>query len=176
MGNIAKGKSTGFGVRTEFKPGSSRCKLCGPGLVGSPLWASDSSSIKWELCYLPLSVSRKIKWEVHRSAHYRAWHTVYAESRTIILFMTITTSQYFWVPKSVVIQKIEQMWLADFNPTTWELCNLGRITYPPSPRFLTLKPDCWGFPGGTVVRNPPANAGDTGSIPGPGRSHMLWSG
>ena len=29
------------------------------------------------------------------------------------------------------------------------------------------------FPGGAVVENPPANAGDTGSIPGPGRSHML---
>ena len=29
-----------------------------------------------------------------------------------------------------------------------------------------------GFPGGAVVKNPPANAGDTGSIPGPGRSHM----
>ena len=28
------------------------------------------------------------------------------------------------------------------------------------------------FLGGTVVKNPPANAGDTGSIPGPGRSHM----
>ena len=28
------------------------------------------------------------------------------------------------------------------------------------------------FPGGTVVKNPPANAGDTGSIPGPGRFHM----
>ena len=32
-----------------------------------------------------------------------------------------------------------------------------------------------GFPGGTVVKNPPANAGDTGSSPGPGRSHMLRS-
>ena len=30
----------------------------------------------------------------------------------------------------------------------------------------------WGFPGGSVVKNPPANAGDTGSIPGPGRSHL----
>ena len=29
-----------------------------------------------------------------------------------------------------------------------------------------------GFPGGTVVKNPPASAGDTGSSPGPGRSHM----
>ena len=30
----------------------------------------------------------------------------------------------------------------------------------------------WGFPGGAVVKNPPANAGDTGLSPGPGRSHM----
>ena len=29
-----------------------------------------------------------------------------------------------------------------------------------------------GFPGGAVIRNPPANAGDTGSIPGPGGSYM----
>ena len=25
----------------------------------------------------------------------------------------------------------------------------------------------WGFPGGLGVKNPPANAGDTSSIPGP---------
>ena len=29
-----------------------------------------------------------------------------------------------------------------------------------------------GFPGGAVIKNLPANAGDTGSSPGPGRSHM----
>ena len=27
-----------------------------------------------------------------------------------------------------------------------------------------------GFPGGSVVKNPPVNAGDAGSIPGSGRS------
>ena len=27
-----------------------------------------------------------------------------------------------------------------------------------------------GFPGGSVVKNPPANAGDVGSFPGSGRS------
>ena len=32
-----------------------------------------------------------------------------------------------------------------------------------------------GFPGGLVAKNPPANAGDTGSIPDPRQSHMLWS-
>ena len=31
------------------------------------------------------------------------------------------------------------------------------------------------FPGGAVVKNLPASAGDTGSSPGPGRSHMPWS-
>ena len=30
----------------------------------------------------------------------------------------------------------------------------------------------WDCPGGAVVKNPPANAEDTGSSPGPGRSHM----
>ena len=30
-----------------------------------------------------------------------------------------------------------------------------------------------GFPGGSVVKNPLANAGDMGLIPDPGRSHML---
>ena len=32
-----------------------------------------------------------------------------------------------------------------------------------------------GFPGGSVVKNPPDNAGDVGSNPDPGRSHMLGS-
>ena len=32
-----------------------------------------------------------------------------------------------------------------------------------------------GFPGGAVVKNPPANAGDMGPSTGPGRSHMPQS-
>ena len=32
-----------------------------------------------------------------------------------------------------------------------------------------------GFPGGSVVKNPPANAGDRGSITDLGRSHMPQS-
>ena len=38
-----------------------------------------------------------------------------------------------------------------------------------------LKTLLLGFPGGAVVKNPPANAGDMGSSPGPGRSHMQRS-
>ena len=37
----------------------------------------------------------------------------------------------------------------------------------------------WGFPGGTMVKNPPAKAGDTrdaGSIPGSGRSPGVGNG
>ena len=44
------------------------------------------------------------------------------------------------------------------------------------PQFLLhvihSKSDGWDFPGGTVVKNPPANARDTGLSPGLGRSHM----
>ena len=37
----------------------------------------------------------------------------------------------------------------------------------------SYKANILDFPGGTVDKNPPANAGDTGSIPGPGRPHIL---
>ena len=34
--------------------------------------------------------------------------------------------------------------------------------------LVSLQKGRGGFPGGSVVKNPPANAGDTGSIPNPG--------
>ena len=40
-------------------------------------------------------------------------------------------------------------------------------------RILKIHP--LGFPGGSVVKKPPVDAGDTGSIPGPGASHLPWS-
>ena len=42
-------------------------------------------------------------------------------------------------------------------------------------REMQIKTTMRGFPGGAVVKNPPANTADTGSSPGPGRSHMPWS-
>ena len=56
--------------------------------------------------------------------------------------------------------------LAGF-PTTRE--NLATAVGPNATR--PTKPQ-QGFPGGAVVENPPANAGDTGSSPGLGGSHM----
>ena len=40
---------------------------------------------------------------------------------------------------------------------------------------MTSKMALEDFAGGAVVKNPPANAGYTGSSPGPGRSHMPQS-
>ena len=67
----------------------------------------------------------------------------------------------------------------------WSVCATDSHGYEGS--FLFLTHECservsngikrWygDFPGGAVVKNPPVNAGDTGSSPGPGRSHMLRS-
>ena len=41
--------------------------------------------------------------------------------------------------------------------------------------IMVLKIRTVGFPGGAVVENLPANAGDMGSSPGLGRSHMPQS-
>ena len=58
------------------------------------------------------------------------------------------------------------------GPKEWVGINqtelVGKIIADRDPKTL-------GFPGGTVVKNPPANAGDTSSSPGPGRSHMPQS-
>ena len=37
--------------------------------------------------------------------------------------------------------------------------------------IILLRSRAQGFPGGSVVKDLPANAGDTGSIPGTGKSH-----
>ena len=47
--------------------------------------------------------------------------------------------------------------------------NLSKTSFV---QFRTMR---LGFPGGTVVKSPPANAGDTGSSPGSGRSHIPQS-
>ena len=43
------------------------------------------------------------------------------------------------------------------------------------PVFTEIKVKKWDFPGGAMVKNLPAKAGDMGLIPGLGRSHMPWS-
>ena len=42
-------------------------------------------------------------------------------------------------------------------------------------RRRPVKRQLQDFLGGRMDRNPPANAGNIGLIPGPGRFHLLWS-
>ena len=52
-------------------------------------------------------------------------------------------------------------------------CTINVWIIPKPPPYPSLWKDCppWDFPGGIVERNLPANAGDTGFIPGLGRFH-----
>ena len=54
---------------------------------------------------------------------------------------------------------------------SWELCweemDTNKI------EFFRKEEGC--FSGGSVVKSLPANAGDAGLIPGPGRFHMPWN-
>ena len=54
----------------------------------------------------------------------------------------------------------------------WKFLLSPILTFIPN---IYIKNAARDFPGGAVVKNLPANAGDTGSSPGPGRSHMLRS-
>ena len=70
-------------------------------------------------------------------------------------------------------------------PPAVEAWNLNHWTSREVPDFffftvhiyylLEIKNTPLGFPGGAVVGNLPANAGDTGSCPGQGGSHMPQS-
>ena len=54
------------------------------------------------------------------------------------------------------------------KPDLCERRQTQRSIYSMMPFKMKLR----GFPGGAVVESLPANAGDTGSSPGLGRSHM----
>ena len=41
-------------------------------------------------------------------------------------------------------------------------------------QITSIRNEPGDFPGGPVAKNPPANAGDMGLIPGTGSFHMPW--
>ena len=63
---------------------------------------------------------------------------------------------FFWEKNIVEHQKIK----TNYKKETFQVNDFS--TFP----CMLMK----GFPSGTVIKNPPANAGDLGSIPGLGRS------
>ena len=64
--------------------------------------------------------------------------------------------------------------LVEVNKTIYILAIKSNLSLSKSvtTKLQEIKGNTRDFPGGAAVKNPPANAGDTGSIPGPGRSHM----
>ena len=65
--------------------------------------------------------------------------------------------------------------------TVWRFLKKLKIELPYDPAIpllgiypekTVIQKESWGLPGGAVVENMPANAGDTGSSPGLGGSHM----
>ena len=85
------------------------------------------------------------------------------------------------IPKRVYVFALQKLWLLDVTPQcsnpaapkVYPVCRRNKISPSVSLQciyLLRIAPQ--GFPGGAVVENLPANAGDTGSSPGLGRSHM----
>ncbi|XP_029088159.1 ankyrin repeat and SOCS box protein 3 isoform X1 [Monodon monoceros] len=77
-----------------------------------------------------------------------------------ILIFTLEFTNWRRLPPAV-----EKMLSARASNSSWAL-----------QQHIGKKAQFWGFPGGAVVESPPADAGDTGSCPGLGRSHMPRSG
>ena len=62
-------------------------------------------------------------------------------------------------------QNPKALWNTQLKALLW---GIKDVTWPSKFLRQVLKP--WGYPDGSVVKNLPANAGDVGLSPGPGRS------
>ena len=78
--------------------------------------------------------------------------------RETLKYFLSQISTMYWVPGEII-----------FVP---DKISVPTLTSHAKCKINQLKSLWLGFPGGTVVENLPANAGDTGSSPGLGRSHM----
>ena len=77
--------------------------------------------------------------------------------------------------EGAVTDRTCQKWFAKFRAGGFSLDDAPRSGRPVEADSDQIKTLIEAFPGGAVVKNPPANAGDTGLIPAPGISHMPWS-
>ena len=111
------------------------------------------------------------------------WKPSYTGAQSELLKLWAINSAGLWVAcyYSTASTEIEkkafrnfiEIWQNNFILTEYN--NIKRETVPQETRKISNKTTYPGFPGGAVVKNLPANAGDMGSSPSPGRSHMPQS-
>ena len=94
------------------------------------------------------------------------------------VFMPFSRGSYWWINAPVFVSSRE-------NSIAWGICHVNFLSTPADWAPVALRRNqfykkfwleySWflflnGLPGCAVVKNPPASAGDAGSIPGSGRS------
>ena len=113
------------------------------------------------------------------------WMITYQENCTVH-FVLEQMEHWLWLDGFLVLLRASKTSLLNMSVHTvsstekcWLAikCHLTLTTFCRMWLTLSATLECMqlGFPGGSVVENLPANAGDTGSIPGPGGYHMPWS-
>ena len=78
------------------------------------------------------------------------------------------------LPLTLDLKCLNFDFLLSLGPGYWEGPSkkaLGKFVFPFSVYYDVLTSHKT-FPGGSMVKNLPANEGDTGAIPDPGRSHV----
>ena len=122
-------------------------------------------------------------------SHFHVWRT--EERGSAITLCTVKTG---WSSLREVLVEIRKVWTEHKFPNIVRSCTSHHAaTRDEKAIFLysfffffffclwllfhtkRVKGKGQGFPCGSVVKNPPAKAGDMSSIPGPGKSHMPWS-
>ena len=96
----------------------------------------------------------------------------------------IQTVEYYSVLKRNELSSHEKTWRKQMYTAKWKqpfcksyiLYDSNYMTFWKRQNYGDNKKISGGFPGGAVVGSPPAGAGDTGSSPGLGGSHMPRSG
>ena len=130
-----------------------------------------------KLSNMAVSSSKPASWEGRRECLTRSisqafviwppkWHTI---TLAIILFIRSKSLGPVYTQGDGITQGYEYQEM-DLIRSHVRSClpQLSCVQY----QKFSLRNIILGFPGGAVVKNPPANAGDMGRSPGPGRSHM----
>ena len=78
-------------------------------------------------------------------------------------------------PNSIKVKALCGLRSVLLHPFIHSFPNLYNFMRCVEAQATKLKDTILGFLGGSVVKNQPAKAGDTGSVPGPGGSHRLRS-